>query len=78
MSVSVVSTLLERETPITTASEVDQLLNLITPLIKDPSGEEEVIAIAEENKEEFEEEQGLVARLVHFFKVRCGKDFATV
>lgn len=69
LALYLVMNILEYETLIPTADEVDSVLSIITPLIKD---EENVAAPNKENTsknfdpEEFAEEQSIVARWVKF------------
>ncbi|XP_073847876.1 vacuolar protein sorting 35 isoform X1 [Musca autumnalis] len=69
LALYLVMNVLEFETLIPTAEQVDAVLNIITPLIKDDEtasnnkGQEPVVDF-----DEFAEEQGIVARFVHLLK----------
>ncbi|KAJ4453148.1 Vacuolar protein sorting 35 (Vps35) [Paratrimastix pyriformis] len=62
VALSITRSAIERGAPIPDPEKIDRLVELIRPLIKDEPGLE---AEADEDKEEFEENQNLVAKLVH-------------
>lgn len=65
LALSVVLNILENETLLETATEVDSVLSLITPLIE---GEDGQSGIGKMDVEDFVEEQGINGRFVHQLK----------
>lgn len=63
LALSIVLNILENETLLTTADEVDSILSLITPLIEENTQETNKMDI-----EDFAEEQGINGRFVHQLK----------
>lgn len=64
LALHIVLNILENETPIPTADQVDNILKMIAPLIKDQDDQPpETI-----DPEDFAEEQGIVARFIHLLK----------
>jgi vacuolar protein sorting-associated protein 35 len=61
----ILSNVLEHETEVASQSEVESLLQLINPLLADPSDKP---ADYEQDAEDFMEEQTLVARSIHLMK----------
>lgn len=64
IALHIVLNILETETAIPTADEVDSVLAMLSPLIKDQEDQPQTIA----DPEDFAEEQGIVARFIHLLK----------
>jgi len=63
IALDIVQNAIDNDTKIPESNQVDKILTLISPLIKDEEGQ-----TGDEAEEDFEEEQNLVARLVHLFE----------
>ncbi|XP_017837677.1 vacuolar protein sorting-associated protein 35 isoform X1 [Drosophila busckii] len=68
LALYLVMNILENETTVPTADQADNILTIITPLIKDDDNSSTAAANNNVDPEEFAEEQGVVARFIHLLK----------